>query len=459
MKKLIILLFILFGILSWTDYGPNLEALYEIDDMKLQRNNDSYIQPPVIIIPGLGGSTLTNKDGVTVWPGSVTSIAFSDYDDLALMINDETLHSKLSNLTPGSLISEVLGADIYGSLIYVLENYADFKHAKLGEKHTGTSRQYYLFPYDWRQNIYRTSKKLDELIDQIRVDYNDPNLEVDLIAHSQGGLVSRYYLKYGTSKIHEHGKSEVTQAGAKKVRKLIQLGTPNLGATVTLIHFIEGKKILSGQFSTISIATLPSIYELLPHPIVNWAVDIDGNPLNIDLYSPKTWEKFEWGIYNSKVKEQLNEESSSEEEAQKHLSTLKKYFTKHLGIAKKFHLKLSKPFTTPQYSIVAFGGNCQPTKARFLFEEINGKLVPRLNPEDIQNPKANINYQRIMLEPGDGIVTKPSLLARDYLNPAIPRIKNNFFPLDYAFFLCNSHRSLTGDINFQDNLLNELLER
>ena len=62
-----------------------------------------------------------------------------------------------------------------------------------------------------------------------------------------------------------------------------------------------------------------------------------------------------------------------------------------------------------------------------------------------------------MLEPGDGSVTKPSLLARETLNPVAPRARHCFIPIAYAFFLCERHNRLTGNINFQDNLLNVLL--
>ncbi len=70
-----------------------------------------------------------------------------------------------------------------------------------------------------------------------------------------------------------------------------------------------------------------------------------------------------------------------------------------------------------------------------------------------------MDYGRLMLEPGDGEVTKPSLLARAALNPVAPRNNALFFPLAYAFFLCENHERLTGNINFQDNLLNVLLAR
>jgi hypothetical protein len=64
-----------------------------------------------------------------------------------------------------------------------------------------------------------------------------------------------------------------------------------------------------------------------------------------------------------------------------------------------------------------------------------------------------------MLEPGDGEVTKPSLLARQSLDPTVSRSDDVFFPLAYAFFLCGDHERLAGNINFQDNLLKVLLER
>jgi len=62
-----------------------------------------------------------------------------------------------------------------------------------------------------------------------------------------------------------------------------------------------------------------------------------------------------------------------------------------------------------------------------------------------------------MLEPGDGSVTKPSLLARNSLSPT--SMKAGTIPLAYPMFLCEEHSQLTGNINFQDNLLNILLEQ
>jgi hypothetical protein len=62
-----------------------------------------------------------------------------------------------------------------------------------------------------------------------------------------------------------------------------------------------------------------------------------------------------------------------------------------------------------------------------------------------------------MLEPGDGRVTKPSLLGRQSLDPTLQG--GGSFPIAFSFFLCEDHDQLTSNINFQDNLLNALLSR
>ena len=75
------------------------------------------------------------------------------------------------------------------------------------------------------------------------------------------------------------------------------------------------------------------------------------------------------------------------------------------------------------------------------------------------HPLPGIDYEELMLEPGDGRVTKPSLFAREALDPTVPRHRYSFFPMDHSILLCESHDSLTGNISFQNNLLNILLTR
>jgi hypothetical protein len=92
-----------------------------------------------------------------------------------------------------------------------------------------------------------------------------------------------------------------------------------------------------------------------------------------------------------------------------------------------------------------------------LVEEVNGISEIRLWPRELSNPLSGVDYGSLMLEPGDGIVTKASLLARESLDPSISRHRYIDFPLDYPLFLCEKHDALTGNETFQDNLLHALL--
>ena len=62
-----------------------------------------------------------------------------------------------------------------------------------------------------------------------------------------------------------------------------------------------------------------------------------------------------------------------------------------------------------------------------------------------------------MVEPGDGSVTRSSLLATHSGQAAVD--PQSGLHLDYSLFLCATHRSLTENVTFQDNLIQFLLYR
>ena len=106
-----------------------------------------------------------------------------------------------------------------------------------------------------------------------------------------------------------------------------------------------------------------------------------------------------------------------------------------------------------------FGGDCTLTPARLVLEDVGDTPAARLYPDQIRSAVPGVRYSELMLEPGDGSVTKPSLLARETLDPSAPQNEDSVIPIAYWFFLCEHHSRLTGNINFQDNLLNVLLTR
>ena len=74
------------------------------------------------------------------------------------------------------------------------------------------------------------------------------------------------------------------------------------------------------------------------------------------------------------------------------------------------------------------------------------------------SPRAE-SRTHVLLEPGDGAVTKASLLGRAELDPSVPRHRFSDFPLDYPVMFCEDQSQVPGKITLQDNLLHILLSR
>ena len=431
---------------------PDLQRLY--------MTSKPVAQPPVILIPGLLGSKLRDTTtGEEIWPGSITDILFSSYPALRQEIDPATLEPKPSTLEPFDITEAALGQDIYRPIMRTLEQAGGYRRAWPGSRAGPLERRYYVLPYDWRQDNVRSVHALHGLIEDVRRDYNDPELKVDIIAHSMGGLIARYYLRYGNRDVLGGNDFPISHAGARNINKLILLGTPNLGSITSLHSFLMGYPVIAGRIRTEDLATMPSGPQLFPHPLNVWLIKPDGGELVRDLFDEETWRRFQWSIYDPGVQARIVRRYVSRAEGEAQLKLQQRFFAKHLERARRFVWSLTVPEPATPIRYVVFGGGCELTPARVLVEEVGGDSVVRLYPDEIRRPMRGVAYDRVMLEPGDGTVTKASLLARESLDPSVPRHKYSFFPLAYSFFLCEEHARLTSNVNFQDNLLNVLLER
>ncbi len=174
---------------------------------------------PLILIPGIGGSelkvaedTIWSKDdgkgdtfnhayakGEKVWVNEEKAIepGNDDYFDiLRLKPDGQTSEANLeltNNLYPGSYQPLI---DFFTSNGYTLNT------------------DLFIFPYDWRKDLSLTKDLLDQKINSVLTQTSSG--KVDLLAHSMGGLVASNYIS--------------DPQKATKVRKLIKLGTPNLGS-------------------------------------------------------------------------------------------------------------------------------------------------------------------------------------------------------------------------------------
>lgn len=453
---LCLLLSLLLSACASHDLRPDLPRLY-------QSARQGVKHPPVIVIPGVMGSRLANAQGEEQWIGSLSDALFSDYQHLALPIDADRLEPADDGLQVTGLTDVFAGRDFYQSILQILEEAGGYVRAEPGQTLPDAARHYYVFSYDWRQDNVRSAKRLSQLIEQIRCDHQDPDLQVDIVAHSMGGLVTRYYLRYGETDVLNDNEFPINYHGADRVRRVVLLGTPNLGSANSLHTFIEGRKVGLRRINSEVLASFPSLYQLFPHPLNDWIMTTRGTPLKRDLFDVNIWRRFEWSIFHPEVRQRMvktwREQGLDEEQIQRELKQFEAYFERHLERARRFVWSLTVRMEREPWQLVVYGGDCTLTPNRVVVEEVRGESVLRLWPDDILHPVAGVDYEQLMMQPGDGAVTKASLLARDVLDPLVPRHEYSHFPLHYPIFLCEGHDALTSNVFFQDNLLHFLLSQ
>jgi pimeloyl-ACP methyl ester carboxylesterase len=437
---------------------PDLERLYadQVEDPD---------QPPVILIHGLMGSTLVDaKTGKQFWPGSIGSLAFGNYAKLGL--------AQDAALVPGELVTGLAGVvDYYGELLRVLEQVGKFKRGVPGTAVPADDRRrYYVFVYDWRRDNVEAARGLHDLIEMVRADYGDPHLRVDLIAHSNGGLVANYYLRYGARDVLDADHPVPTWEGTTHVRRVLMLGTPNLGSATSLYRLQHGVRVGLRSVPVEVLATFATPFEALPHPDAPVVVDPAGTPVALDIYDPATWRERHWSVYSPEVEQRVRESAGEPGPGERAVRELHDTFDRHLVRAGRFQRAQAVPLPADHAIVVAlFGGDCSLTLARavLVHEPAGDRLA--FAPREVLPPGSKLELtdgarkalDRLLFEPGDGLVTRASQVARD--RPLAPHAPGQraapLLPLAQSFFLCEDHGQLTANTYFQNNLLNFLLGR
>ncbi|WP_146907745.1 hypothetical protein [Arenimonas daejeonensis] len=139
------------------------------------------------------------------------------------------------------------------------------------------------------------------------------------------------------------------------------------------------------------------------------------------------------------------------------MAELQAYFVRHLARAKQFQRALSAPAQANGVEVAVFGGDCTLTPARAVldFDGTSERLVIR--PDEVKARVEGVDYERLLLQPGDDLVTRDSQLGRGL--PTVAGQPSAFFPLAQSFFLCETHDQLSVNAYFQNNLLQFLLGR
>ena len=278
---------------------PDLQRLY----MQSMAVED---QPPVVFIHGILGSRLKDENtDEELWFGPLWNLLFDHHYDLVMGINPGTLEAEPGKLKAFAIADNTAGKDYYGNVLRTLEEVGGYEKAMPGQEIRPQSKYFYEFYYDWRLDNAINAAHLANFIDRIRLDHGAPDLKVDIIAHSMGGLIARYYIRYGRADVLDSNDFPVTMYGGERVRRVILLGTPNLGSVKILNAFIDGIQVGFRKINTEILVTMPSMFQLLPHPINNWIVTAEGAPLDRDIFDVNMWRRFKWSIFDEETRARI----------------------------------------------------------------------------------------------------------------------------------------------------------
>ncbi|MEM8930926.1 MAG: hypothetical protein AAGE94_07115, partial [Acidobacteriota bacterium] len=219
---------------------------------------------PVIVIPGFTGSRLVDDtDGQIVWGAfNRTALGFGGDDDLRRFALPLRPDDPRPPVRPDGVLDNLelnvaglpFELEAYVPILQALGTggYRDEALARSGAIDYGDDHfTCFQFDYDWRLDIAENARRLHEFIvakrEQVRLgslrrfEIEPQSLRFDVVAHSMGALLLRYYLRYGPEALPDDGPvPEPTWAGAEHIDRAILVGPPNAGSAVAFRRLVEG---------------------------------------------------------------------------------------------------------------------------------------------------------------------------------------------------------------------------
>lgn len=252
--------------------------------------------------------------------------------------------------------------------------------------------------YDWRRDIAESACLLANRVARIQIRTGASRVHV--VGHSLGGVVARYYARYGGRDVMRGRDcplasggpaATINAPGASAIGGLVTLGAPHQGTAQAFRALMQDFNL----FGVLSVGlrdavfTMPVAWQLLP-----FAGSDGGIPLlvgsngaeRVPLYDPQAWIERGWVLGDP-----------TNPERRQFLETM-------LARARMLHQRLQEPSAMEDaVPRLVLGSACRPTPARAVAE--NGK-VEFLSRAQGDHPM----FTRVTV-PGDGVVSLESALG------------------------------------------------
>lgn len=448
------------------DPTPELDVIYN--------QSAQYHSPdrnPIIAIPGILGSRLLDRpSGKVVWgafepeaadpanPDDARLISLPIRDDVALVdIRDQVHPDGVLEKVRIKLLGVAFELQAYAGILSTLGagGYRDQDLGLAGQvDYGGGHYTCFQFDYDWRRDNVENAKRLHEFIlekqaylrDQYQRRYGIDKADVkfDIVAHSMGGLVTRYFLRYGSQDLPTDGSlPELTWEGANYVERAIMVGTPNAGSLDAFVELVDGWQVAPTlpYYPPALMGTFPSIYQLLPRSRnrLVWVGD-PQRPVE-DILDADLWERMGWGLASPRQEAVLDVLMPDLPDAASRRVLALRYQRLALERAKSFAHAMDQPAKAPDgLELFIVAGDAEPTPKRVSISSTDGSV------------------RIIERDSGDGVVLRSSALLDERVGQTwYPRLVT---PIDFksTLFLPANHLDLTSSETFSDNVLYWLLE-
>ncbi|GMG82814.1 hypothetical protein LNKW23_20270 [Paralimibaculum aggregatum] len=313
------------------------------------------------------------------------------------------------------------------------------------------------FDYDWRRDLPTLAAEFHDFVMLRRRQVAEARSRLegrqvgpdevtfDLLAHSMGGLVARYYLMHGPAPLPEDGSlPPITWEGARHFNRAIIVATPHAGSILAVDNLVNGKSLgpLQPFYPPVLLATHASVWQLFPRARHRRLREAGPGGRVLDPLDPSLWERHRWGLLDPAGEElrawlmpEIADPAERLERAAAHQARLMR---RAVQFQKAMDRWGPKPERLEVFLVVG-GGFATPASAEV--DPVTGALAITGREE------------------GDGVVLRASVLLDE--RQGLAEAGGLVTPLrfDSILFLPDEHVELTKNPVFGDNLLFWLLEQ